>query len=240
MRNVILKSLVLLSFLSCNYFYKNSTDRRIQIKHVSVSRITMILEGDTGSIIHLTDSILFKSNLRSEVTQIIKDSIAFYYPAGRGLTSNQLIDEVTFPKPFLENFDKARDLDSVKIVVSRIFDDMAFGSYGLMYSNDLGADFSADRSKRYDGYWEIGDEVVKIKEDEVTKKLYFETINGEKKSIPGVTPSRMFIADIRYKEKLIVYYTNKEVDSITMVTPKVEHASHLGRFAENLREAKSL
>jgi hypothetical protein len=239
MRNVILKSIVLLSFLSCNYFSKDRAGKRIRIKHVSVSRLPMICEGDMGSFKHLTDSLLFKSDLRPEVTQIIRDSIAVYYPTDKIKTSIRLIDEVTFPKVFLENFDKARDVDSIKIIISRIFDNMHFSSYGFLYSNDL-KDFSADRSTRYNGYWEIGDELVKIKADAVTKKLYFETRDGKKKSIPGVTPSRMFSADIRFKEKLVVYYTNKEVDSITVVTPQVEHASHVARFAENLEEAKSL
>jgi hypothetical protein len=73
-----------------------------------------------------------------------------------------------------------------------------------------------------------------------TKKLYLVTKNGEKISISGVVPFRNYVADIRFKEQLIVYYTNKKIDSISIASPKTENEAHLVRFAENLQEAKSL
>jgi hypothetical protein len=65
-------------------------------------------------------------------------------------------------------------------------------------------------------------------------------MNGEKISFNGVVPYRNYIADIRFKEQLIIYYTNKRIYSITISSPKSKNASHLARFAETLQEAKSL
>jgi hypothetical protein len=152
------------------------------------------------------------------------------------VSNNCLIDEVVFPKALLEKFDKTQDIDSLKIIISRDFDNMTFNTYGFVFSDDIG--FYIENKPN--GFWEIGNQLVKVKEDAATKKLYLVTKNGEKISFSGVVPFRNYVAEIRFKELLIVYYTNKRVYSITTSSPKAENEAHLVRFAENLQEAKSL
>ena len=225
-----------MSFLSCNYFSKNRTGKRITIKHVSVSKLPMICEQDGGSFLNLTDSLLFKSKLWPEAIKIIQDSIQHYYLVHTIVSNNCLIDEVIFPKALLEKIDKTQDIDSLKIIISRDFDNIAFKYYGFVYSSNIDLNISIAP----DGFGEIGNQRVKIKEDPATKKLFMVTMNGEKISFNGVVPYRNYIADIRFKEQLIIYYTNKRIYSITISSPKSKNASHLARFAETLQEAKSL
>ena len=127
MRSSTFKTVVLLSFLSCNYFSKNQTGKLITIKHVSVSKNPMICEGD-NSLYDLTDSLLFKSKLWPEAIKIIQDSIKYYYLTRSIVSNSCLIDEVIFPRVLLEKFNKPSDIDSLKIIISRDFENMILNS----------------------------------------------------------------------------------------------------------------
>jgi hypothetical protein len=232
MRSSTFKTVVLLSFLSCNYFSKNQTGKLITIRHVSVSKLPMICEHDK-SFYDLTDSLLFKSKLWPEAIKIIQDSIKYYYLTQSIVSNSCLIDEVIFPGDLLEKFNKPQDIDSLKIIVSRDFENMIFDSYGFFCPNN-------DISLKPNGFWEIENQLVEVKEDAVTKKLFLVTMDRQRISFDGVIPMRNYVADIRYKEKLVVYFSNNKIDSIITCSPKAENIAHLARLAENLQEAKSL
>ncbi|HJT73452.1 MAG TPA: hypothetical protein VJ720_05520, partial [Chitinophaga sp.] len=220
----------------CNYSSKNQTGKLITIKHVSVAKIPMVCERDNSSFLNLTDSLLFQSKLWPEAIKIIQDSIQYYYHIDSIVSNSTLIDEIIFQKEILEKFDKAKNIDSLKLVISRNFDNIAFDSYGLMSSGNI----KLNMSTTYNDFWEIKNQLVKVEEDSATKKLFFVTKNGKKISFSDVVPLRNYVSDIRFKEQLIVYYANKRVDSVSVSSPKVEDASHLTRLAESLQEAKSL
>ncbi|WP_143150711.1 hypothetical protein [Chitinophaga sancti] len=169
-----------------------------------------------------------------KVIKSIQDSIHYYYYKDGIVLYKALIDEVIFPKVFLEQFDKAQDVDSVRLIVRRNLDNMAFNSYGFV------ASYGRVFRQVDDHYWVVENQVVRVKETPVSKALDLVTKNGKRVMFEGVVPTRMFRSDTRFNEKLIVYYSNKIIDSISVSSPDVKISSHVGRFAENLQEAKSL